>query len=109
MNKTNVPEGFAERLKAYDMPYVTSEGTESPSTIFRFEEADEDDCSLSVMVHIDKVEVRRVVGRATITQSYSLEDIDDNFFELLKEHHDTLKDLLRMRERLLGPAWREDR
>jgi len=98
----DVLEILVKGLEKHDMSYVVSESSEDSSTVIRFEGANESDCSLSVAISVNKVEVHRVIGRGIIKQSYDLEDIDDSFFELLKEHRDTIKGLLKMREQLLG-------
>lgn len=99
----DVWEILVKGFEKYDMPYVVSENAEDLSKVIRFEGASESDCSLSVTMSVNnKVEVHRVIGRGVIKQSYDLEDIDDSFFELLKEHRDTIKGLLKMREQLLG-------
>jgi hypothetical protein len=98
----DVLEILVKGLEKQGMPYVVSESPDNLPVIIRFEGADESDCSLSITTSVDKVEVCRVIGRGVIKQSYDFEDIDDSFFELLKEHRDTIKGLLKMREQLLG-------
>jgi hypothetical protein len=95
---TKLLEGFEKQ----GMPCVTSENCEHSSTAIRFEGASELDCSLSVLISANKVAVHRVIGRGVIEQPYDFQEIDESFFELLKDHYETIKSLLRMREKLVG-------
>jgi hypothetical protein len=102
LSYADVLEILVKGFKKHDMAYDVSGDSENSSVVVRFEGAKESDCSLSVMVYINRVEVQRVIGRGVIKQSHDLEDLDDSFFELLKEHLDTIKSLLKMRDKLLG-------
>jgi hypothetical protein len=93
-----------EGFEGHDMSCVISEIAEDSSTIIRFEKANESDCSLSVTLSGNKVAVHRVIGRGVIVQHYDLQDIDESFFELLRDHYDTIRSLLKMRDKLLGPT-----
>jgi hypothetical protein len=90
-----------EGFEGHGMPCVTSESAEDSPMVVRFEEANESDCSLSVTVSCNKVAVHRVIGRGVIVQHYDVHDIDEGFFELLRDHYDTIKSLLKMRDKLL--------
>jgi hypothetical protein len=91
-----------EGFEGHGMSCVISESTEDLSTVICFEKANESDCSLSVTVSGKKVAVHRVIGRGVIVQHFDPEDIDESFFELLRDHYDTIRGLLKMRDKLLG-------
>jgi hypothetical protein len=102
LSYADVLEILVKGFEKHDMPYDVSESSENSSIVIRFEGAKESDCSLSVMVQVNKVDVQRVIGKGVIKQSFDLGDIDESFFELLKEHLDTMKGLIKMRDDLLG-------
>jgi hypothetical protein len=89
-----------EGLEKHEMPHTVSENTDNSPTIIRFEKANEHDCALSVTISGDKLEMHRVIGAAKITQSFDLEQIDVSFFEMLRDHHDTIISLIKMRDKL---------
>jgi hypothetical protein len=91
-----VLEGFEEHNMSPVAVY-----SEDSSTIIRFKGTNENDCSLSVVISAGRVIVHRVIGKSTVLQDFYFQDIDDGFFEMVKDHYDTIRGLISMRDSLL--------
>lgn len=102
MRNVNILNDLAEGFERHMMLYTISEGTAGSPVIIRFEEVSEDDCSLSVKVYDDRLEVNQIIGKGKVTKSFDPGDINDHFFEMLREHYDTINSLIKMRNKLLG-------
>ena len=90
-------KGFEE----YKMSPIAVYGEDS-SPVIRFKGANDSDCSLSVVVSDGWVVVYRVIGTGTIAQDFHYKDIDNDFFKLVRDHYDTIRSLIKMRDGLLG-------
>ena len=93
----NLVEGFEER----NMSPVVVYG-EDPLPVIRFKGADEGNCSLSVTISTGGIILRRVAGTNTTEQTFRFEDIDESFFVLARNHYDTIRSLVRMRDGRAG-------
>lgn len=102
MRDADIVKKLVEGFKKHDMHPVALENGENLSTIIRFKGTNDSDCSLSVILSAGRVVVHRVMGISTIVQDFHFQDIDERFFELAKDHYDTIKSLIRMRDKLLG-------
>lgn len=93
---------IVEGCERHGMSCAVSESVEDRSTVIRFGGAQENDCSLSVTISANGIVLHRIIGRLTTAQPYDPQDMDDGFFELLRNHYDTITSLIKMREKLLG-------
>ena len=102
MCDTDIVRKLVEGCERHGMSCVVSESVEDKSMVIRFDGAQENDCSLSIAISAGGIVLHRVVGRLTTAQPYDPQDMDEGFFELLRNHYDTITSLTKMREKLLG-------
>ena len=91
---------LTQGLDKHELSYTVCETTDNTPVVVRFEKANEEDCSMALIISGNKLEIHRVIGSGEIKQSFEPEQIDESFFEMLKDHHDTIKSLIKMRDRL---------
>ncbi len=104
MRDADIVEKLVEDFKEHNMSPVALENGENSSTVIRFEGTNEIDCSLSVIIAAGRVAVCRITGFGTTVQDYHFQDIDDSFFELVRDHYETIRSLIKIRDGLLGKA-----
>ena len=102
MHDTDIVRKFVEGCERHGMSCIVSKGIENKSTVIRFDGVQENDCSLSVTISAGGIVLHRIVGRLTTAQPYDPQDMEEDFFELLRNHHDTIASLIKMRDKLLG-------
>jgi hypothetical protein len=102
LRDADIVRKLVEGCERHGMSCVVSEGVEGNSTVIRFDGVQENDCSLSVTISAGGIVLRRIVGRLTTAQPYDPQDMDEGFFELLRNHYDTIASLIKMRDKLLG-------
>ena len=94
-------KNLVEEFKNHDMSPIVVYG-ENSLPVIQFEGANESDCSLSVTVSASGIILRRVVGTNTVEQTFRFKDIDESFFDLIRDHYSTIKSLIKMRDDWLG-------
>jgi len=93
-------KNLVEEFEKHNMSPFVVYGEDSLPVI-RFKGANESDCSLSVAVSTVGIVLYRVVGINTIKQTFRFKDIDETFFELLRDHYETIRNLIKMRNNWL--------
>ena len=101
MCAVDVVNKLVEEFEKRNMFSVVVYGEDS-SPVIEFEGANESDCSVSVILSVEGVILQRVVGANTIEQSFRFEDINEAFFDLVRDHYGTIRSLIRFRDNWLG-------
>jgi len=90
-------KNLVEEFEKHNMSPFVVYGEDSLPVI-RFKGANESDCSLSVVISAGGIVLCRVVGVNTVKQTFRFKDIDETFFTLIRDHYDTMRSLIRMRD-----------
>jgi len=99
---SDVVRRLVEGFGRHNIPCAALENPEdAATTTIQFEGAQESYCSLTATVSFDKLTVHRVIGKGVIVQTFDLQDIDEHFFELIRDHYDTIRGLIKMYQRFL--------
>ncbi|HEX2964598.1 MAG TPA: hypothetical protein VHO84_02375 [Syntrophorhabdaceae bacterium] len=102
MDIKEIVSRLEEGLNKQGLTYTIPTDNEHPeSTTLQLEGDSKSSCFLSLIVCAGKTTVRRVIGKSVINQTYEIEEINEAFFDLLKDHRDTIKDLIKMYKKFI--------